>query len=161
AADHAEILAAHYTTALQLAQAHGDPGAAELAAEAVRYLMLAGDRALGIDVAAAERHYAHALQLTTARDPHSAELLAPPGSAPRQRARYPQAARAYEQAIELFRDREDPRPLASALHGYGLVLQALGDPREPDLSTEALALLEPLGPSPDLVQALAHDAGTR
>ena len=161
AADHAEILAAHYTTALQLARAVGDPYAGELAAHAVRYLMLAGDRALGIDVEAAERHYATALQLCDDNDLARADLLARHGGALRQRARYPQAARAYEQAIELFRGREDPRPLAAALHGYSLVLQALGDPRQPALSAEALALLEPLGPSPDLVQALAHEAGMR
>jgi class 3 adenylate cyclase/tetratricopeptide (TPR) repeat protein len=161
AGDHAEILAAHHTTALQLTRAAGDPGAGRLATQAVRYLMLAGDRALGIDVEAAERHYAHALQLCSDTDPARADLLARHGDALRQRARHPEAAHAYEQAIELLRGQEDPRPLAAALHGYGLVLQALGDPREPALSAEALALLEPLGPSPDLVQALAHEAGTR
>jgi class 3 adenylate cyclase len=158
--DHAEILAAHYTTALQLTGAAGGPGAAELAAQAVRYLMLAGDRALGIDVEAAERHYAAALQLCTDGDPHRAELLARHGNALCQRARFLEAARAYEQAIELFRGREDPRPLAAALYGYQLVLHQLDDPRASALSAEVLALLEPLGPSPDLVQALALDAGT-
>ena len=44
AADHAEILAAHYTTALELAQAAKDPLAGELAISTARYLMLAGDR---------------------------------------------------------------------------------------------------------------------
>src|ERR1700745_3316363 len=58
AADHAEILPAPYTPALELAQAAKDPQAGGLAASAARYLMLAGDRAMGIDVEAAERHYA-------------------------------------------------------------------------------------------------------
>jgi len=161
AGDHAEILADHYTTALDLARAARDPLAGELAAQAVRYLMLAGDRALGIDVAAAERHYARALQLTSDTDPSHAELLARHAEALRQRARYPEAARAFEQAVELFRAREDVIALARAMTGYGLVLQSQGDPRHRTLSTDALAMLEPLGPSPNLVQALAYEASTR
>ena len=161
AADHAEILAAHYTTALDLARAGKDPRAGELAEHAARYLMLAGDRALGIDVAAAERHYHHALQLTTDTDPSRAELLARHGETLGQRARFPEAAAAFEQAIELFRARADVVSMAGAMTGYALILHVLGDPRERALFTEALALVEPLGPSPGLVQALAEEAGAR
>jgi tetratricopeptide (TPR) repeat protein len=161
AADHAEILAAHYTTALDLAQAAKDPRAGELARDAVRYLMLAGDRALGIDVPAAERHYATALQLSGDTDPPRAELLARHADTLHQRGRSPEAARAYEQAIELFRARGDALSMAQAMAGYGRVLPDLGDPRARTVSTEALALIEPLGPSPGLVQALAEEAVTR
>jgi tetratricopeptide (TPR) repeat protein len=161
AADHAEILAAHYTTALDLARTAKNPLAGELAASAVRYLMLAGDRALGIDVQAAERHYAHALQLADGDHPQRPELMARHAEALRQRARFPEAARAYEQAIELFRSRGDAISLAQAMNGYDLVLQSLGDPRNRTISTDALALVEPLGPSPDLIRALAQEASTR
>ena len=78
AADHAEIVAAHYTTALELAQAANDPQAGELATSAAHYLMLAGDKATGIDVEAAERHYAKALAMTGPDGPGRAELLRPP-----------------------------------------------------------------------------------
>jgi hypothetical protein len=61
----------------------------------------------------------------------------------------------------LFRGREDARPLAAALNGYRKVLHRLGDSRAQALSAEALALLEPLGPTPDLVQALVEEAWTR
>jgi class 3 adenylate cyclase/tetratricopeptide (TPR) repeat protein len=159
--DHAEILADHYTTALDLARAARDPLAGELAASAVRYLMLAGNRAVGIDVAAAERHYARALQRTSDTDPSYAELLARHADALRQRGRYPEAAHAYEQATKLFRGRGDVIPMARAMTGYGLVLGWLGDPRYRTVSTEALALVEPLGPSPELVRALADEAGRR
>ena len=40
----------------------------------------------------------------------------------------------------------------------GLVLGRLGDPRQWTLPVEALALLEPLGPSPELVGALIEVA---
>jgi class 3 adenylate cyclase/tetratricopeptide (TPR) repeat protein len=161
AADHAEILAAHYTTALDLARAAKDPRVGELAAQAVRYLTLAADRVLGIDVAAAERHYAHALQLTADSEPSRADLLARHAETLRQRGRYPEAARGYEQAIELFRTRGDVTALAQAMPGYGAVLRGMGDPRYRTLSTDALALVEPLGPSADLVRALTAEAGTR
>jgi len=161
AADHAEILAAHYTTALDLAQAANDPPAGELAENAARYLMLAGDRAMGIDVAAAERHYHHALQLISSTGPSRAELLTRRAEALRQRARFPEAAATFEQAIELFRARGDVISLAGAITGFGLVLFELGDPRARTLSNNAVALVEPLGPSPALVQALAEEAGTR
>jgi class 3 adenylate cyclase/tetratricopeptide (TPR) repeat protein len=161
AADHAEILAIHYTTALDLAQAANDPPASELAENAARYLTLAGDRAMGIDVAAAERHYARALQLTSDTSPSHAHLLASHAEALRQRARFPQAAATFEQAIELFRAQGDVISLAGAMTGFGLALFELGDPRARTLSTNALALVEPLGPSPALVRALAEEAGTK
>jgi predicted ATPase len=96
--DHAEILAAHYATALELAQAAKDPETGELQAKALLYLTLAGDRAIGIDVEAAERHYARALDMATDGHPERPEILARHGEALRQRRRFPDAARAYQEA---------------------------------------------------------------
>jgi class 3 adenylate cyclase/tetratricopeptide (TPR) repeat protein len=161
AADHAEILAAHYTTALDLTRPANDPQADELAASAARYLTLAGDRAMGIDVPAAERHYAHALQLTSDTDPMHADLLARHAKALRLRGRFTDAGHAYEQAIEAFRARDDVISTAQAMMGYGGALRELSDPRDRSLFSDALALVEPLGPSPGLVRALAEEAGAR
>ena len=158
AADHAEILAAHYTTALELAQAAKDPQAGELAASAARYLMLAGDRAMGIDVEAAERHYAKALALTGPNDPDRAELLAHYGEALRLRARFREAAAAFEQAIAAFRASGDVRRAAKATSRYSMLLHRLGDRRYPEAAGTALEMLEPLGPSPELAEALADHA---
>ena len=44
--DHAEILAAHYATALDLARAARGIETEQLEAKSVRYLTLAGDRAM-------------------------------------------------------------------------------------------------------------------
>lgn len=161
AADHAEIIAAHYTTALDLARAAKDPHTDEFADSAARYLTLAGDRAMGIDVAAAERHYAHALELTSGTEPSHADLLARHAGALSQRGRFPEAGRAYEQAIELFRARGNVVSLARAMTRYGRVLQGLGDPRSRTLPSAALALVEPLGASPALIDALAAEAAAR
>ena len=158
AADHAEILAAHYTTALEFVQAAKDPQAGELAARAARYLMLAGDRAMGIDVEAAERHYAKALAMTGPDHPDRAELLVHYGEALRLRARFREAAAAFEQAIAAFHANGDVRRAAMATSRYSMLLHRLGDRRYPDAADTALAMLEPLGPSPELAEALAGRA---
>ena len=49
-ADHADLLAHHTTEALALASAAGQATDAELELRAARYLVLAGDRALELDV---------------------------------------------------------------------------------------------------------------
>jgi tetratricopeptide (TPR) repeat protein/uncharacterized cupin superfamily protein len=157
-ADHAEILAAHYTTALELAQAAKDPQAGELATSAAHYLMLAGDRATGIDVEAAERHYAKALAMTGPDHPDRAELLVHYGEALRLRARFREAAAAFEQAIAAFHADGDVRRAAMATSRYSMLLHRLGDRRYPDAADTALGMLEPLGPSPELAEALADRA---
>src|SRR5262252_860869 len=158
AADHAEIIAAHYTTALELAQAAKDPLAGELATSAARHLMLAGDRAMGIDVEAAERHYAKALAMTGPDRPDRAGLLVRYGEALRLRARFREAAAAFEQAIAAFQADGDVRRAAVATSRYSMLLHRLGDRRYPDAADRALGMLEPLGPSPELAQALADRA---
>ena len=157
-ADHAEILAAHYTTALELARAAKDPQAGELAASAARYLMLAGDRAMGIDVEAGERHYARALAMTGPAHPDRAELLVRYGEALRLRARFREAAAAFEQAIAAFQANGDVRRAAMATSRYSMLLHRLGDRGYPDAADRALAVLAPLGPSPELAEALAGRA---
>ncbi|MBO0771774.1 MAG: AAA family ATPase [Actinobacteria bacterium] len=158
AADHAEILAAHCTTALELAQAVRDPQTGELAASAARYLMLAGDRAMGIHVAAGERHYARALAMTGSDHPDRAELLARYGEALRLRARFCEAAAAFEQAIAAFQADGNVRRAAMTTSRYSMLLHRLGDHGYPDAADRALGILEPLGPSPELAEALAGRA---
>jgi tetratricopeptide (TPR) repeat protein len=158
AADHAEIVAAHYTTALELAQAAKDPQAGELATSAAHYLMLAGDKATGIDVEAAERHYAKALAMTGPDGPGRAELLARHGEVLRLQARFREAVAAFEQAIAAFHANGDVRRAAMATSRYSMLLHRLGDRRYPDAAGTALRTLEPLGPSPELAEALADRA---
>ena len=66
--DLADVLAYHYTAALDLAKAAGNADqAAELEAPALRFLTLAGERALGLDTAAALASFERALALTPRR----------------------------------------------------------------------------------------------
>jgi class 3 adenylate cyclase/tetratricopeptide (TPR) repeat protein len=69
-ADHAEVLAHHYTSALALARATGaTEDAISLQELAARFLVLAGDRAMGLDVARADAYYQRALQHYPPGDP--------------------------------------------------------------------------------------------
>ncbi len=157
--DHADILAAHYTTALDLARAAHGQDTSELEDKALRYLVLAGDRAMGIDVEAAERHYARALLLTEKGHPDRPRVLARTGEALRLRGRFPEAALAYEEAIEGLRAQGDVRAMGIAMGHHRMVRLRLGDPRSKEVGAQAVAALEPLGPSAELAQALTELAG--
>ena len=81
--DLADVLAYHYATALELARAAGQiEQAAELEAPALRFLSLAGERALGLDTAAALANLERALAL----DPAGASRT-PRGARPLRRGR--------------------------------------------------------------------------
>ena len=127
--------------------------AAELEAPALRFLTLAGDRALGLDTAAALANFEHALALTPPGHPDRAAALVRFGEAARTAARYTDAADALEEAITLLPGGGDlPQPHRHGSPSSGAA--ALGDPRHLTLTPRAVALLEPLPPSPELVDAL-------
>ena len=73
-ADSAELLAHHTERALELAQAAGEP-AHELQARTRRYLMLAAERALRLDVAKARTYFDRALALTSPGDEDRLRVL--------------------------------------------------------------------------------------
>ena len=64
AEDLADVLAYHYQSALELNQAAGlGEQTEQLQAQVVRYLAMAGERALALDIEQAERQLARALEL--------------------------------------------------------------------------------------------------
>ena len=155
--DLADVLAYHYATALELARAAGHTEqATELEAPALKFLSLAGERALGLDTAAALANLERALALTPEGHPERPEALARFGQAAMQAGRYAEAAKALEEAIAAFRSVGEIPAAARAMGTLGNVFQPLGDPRAWTLPAEALELLEPLGPSPALVGALTE-----
>lgn len=155
--DLADILAHHYASALELARAAGRiEQAADLEAAALRFLSLAGERAFGLDNDAALSNLERALALTPEGHPSRPEALTRFGNAARSGGRYADAAEALEEAIALFRARGEIPAAAHAMGTLGTVFQRLGDPRRWAMDAEALELLEPLGPSPALVAALAN-----
>ena len=154
--DLADVLAYHYATALELARAAGEiERATELEAPALKFLSLAGERALGLDTAAALSNLERALALTPPGHPQRAQALWRFGKAAFQAARYAEAAESLEEAVASFRAAGDLPASASAMTQLSRLFMRLGDPRRRTLAAEALAVLEPLGSSLELVDALA------
>jgi tetratricopeptide (TPR) repeat protein len=154
--DLADVLAYHYVQALELARAAGQTEeAAELEASAIRYLALAGERALALDVERAEQSLAKALELSPARDPGRASMLERWAHAAQQQGRLREAKAALEEAIALYREQGDGVAAGRSLTALTLVLATLGDPQRQRPLTEAIALLEAQPPGPELVAAYA------
>jgi class 3 adenylate cyclase/tetratricopeptide (TPR) repeat protein len=153
--DLADVLAFHYATALELARVIGRSDQAEdLRAPALRFLTLAGERALGLDSSAAVVNLERALALTPAGHPERPQALARFGVACLDAGRYTDAAEALEEAVRSLRARGDLPSAARAMRALGDTLVILRDPRGSRLFSEALALVEPLPPGPELVEAL-------
>lgn len=157
--DLADVLAYHYGTALELARAAGQTEQAiELEAPALRFLTLAGERALGLDTDAALANLERALALAPAGHTERPAALLRFAEATQHAGRYTAAAEALEEAAASFRARGDLPATARAMGRLGYSLAGLGDPRSWTLPVEALALLEPLGSSPELAEAIARVA---
>jgi class 3 adenylate cyclase len=151
-ADHAELLAYHLTEALSLTRAAGDEVDPELEPRAARYLVLAGDRSFELDLSAAETFYRRALELLPAGSQEHGLALMKAGEAAQFGARFEKARADFEQAA---RELET----AGALESAGVALGLLGNThyqlgqaeRMQEVLAHALEILEPLPPSPVLV----------
>ena len=155
--DLADVLAYHYTSALELAQAAGQAEqAAELEAPALRFLGLAGERALGLDTTAALTSFQRALTLTPQGHPDRAGALARFGEAAHYAGRYGEARDALEGAIGAFQDVGDVRGAAGAMRSLIQVLYTLGDSRAWELPAQSVALLESVPAGAELVGALTE-----
>jgi len=154
--DHAEILVHHYDQASELLRAAGQDGSRpELEAQLGRFLVLAGDRAMSLDVTAAEAAYRRAADL--AAGPSRASALVKLGNAIQEQGSLIEAEAAYEEALPAL----DGRDAAVAELGLARALWRHGDTaRARELALGAIPVLEP-GSGPDLVfaytQAAAHD----
>jgi tetratricopeptide (TPR) repeat protein len=127
----------------------------------VRYLALAGERALALDVDQAERHLARALELAPADDFGRASLLERWAQAAQQQGRLQEARQAFEQAVDLHSEQDELVAAGRVLTRLGLVVHRLGDPRSEELFAEAVELLEAQPAGPELVSAHAYMAGRR
>jgi class 3 adenylate cyclase/tetratricopeptide (TPR) repeat protein len=148
AEDMAELLAHHYATALELARASR---AQELAATvldpAVRFLSLAGDRAMGLEVAAAERHYGRALEIVPEQAERRPPLLARWSEALQRRGRFREAADASLAAIDGLRAQHATAAAAAVMMRRSLALDHLGEPSAHEVAAQAVALADGEPPS--------------
>jgi predicted ATPase/class 3 adenylate cyclase len=160
--DLSDVLAYHYVQALDLARAAGEErDVPVLEAAARRFLTLAGERALPIDVASAAASFTRALELTPADDPERAARLERWAEAARQQGRLTEARAALEEALTLHRDAGATVAAARTLTALASLLSRAGDPRSRELHAEALTLLEAEPPGLELVNAYTALASSK
>jgi tetratricopeptide (TPR) repeat protein len=157
-ADQAEILAHHYGRALELGRAAGEAeDAAEREERLVRFSVLAGDRAMRLDIAAAEAAYRRALAVV-ADSRARASILTKIGDALQEQARLSEAEEAYEEAVAAHEAAADERGAALAKLGLARAQWRRGrTARARELTYEAVAVLEQQ-PGPELVVAYERAA---
>jgi class 3 adenylate cyclase/tetratricopeptide (TPR) repeat protein len=158
--DHAELLAHHYGQALDLARAAGAGDQAQgLEANAKRFLALAGDRALRLDVDKAHSYYRRALELLGPGEPERARVLARTAESAALSGRYSEAEAGYAEAISGLRAQREHLGAGAALVKLGAIVRDRGEPaRAKSLLDEAVKLLEQEPPGAELVLAYTHTA---
>ena len=158
--DHAEILIHHYGQALQLLQSLGSPEGREALEESYRrFLMLAGDRALQLDVGRAEGYFARALELVPPVHSDRATVLTKAAEAATLAGRYFQAEGRYEEAIAELRVHVRTVELGGALVNLSIVHALRGETaRARTLLDDAVGLLGHEPPGPELARAYAQMA---
>jgi class 3 adenylate cyclase/tetratricopeptide (TPR) repeat protein len=155
--DLSDMLAYHYVQASDLARATGEEqDIPELEAAARRYLGLAGERALPIDVDSAEASFARALELTPSDHPERAELLEHWAEAALQQGHIAEARAALEEALALHRLAGAKVAEGRTLTALSSVLRRTGDPRSRELIAGAVTVLEAETQGPELVKAYAQ-----
>ena len=157
-ADNAEVLAYHYEQAIELARAAGED-TPELEKLAVRFLLMASERAMRLDVEKAFDLDGRALELTRPGEPERLQVLL--GSARTASsgwtARDPRAA--CELALEEARAQGDRLAEGELLTILAQEAWRLGDTaRQIVLVREAVEILQELPPGRELSRALRRSA---
>jgi class 3 adenylate cyclase/tetratricopeptide (TPR) repeat protein len=150
-----EFAAHHFAMAFDLASAAGD---AELEAStrdpAIRWLLRAGDRSMGLDVAQARASYVRALGLAPGDHPMRGRILMALGRARSRGGDHAGAVSAYEEAVDLLRAHDDREPLGGALRRLAAVHRERGETSVArTIMAEALAVLQAEPPGEELCWA--------
>ncbi len=159
-ADHSELLAHHFGQAVELARAAGvSDQARKLEERARQFLVMAGDRAMRLDVAKAESYFRSALALLPPQHPDRPAVRAKMAGAAWQAGRFPEAQRAYEEAIAGFEAAGDMLGAGEAKVRLADMLHVHGETAVAErVLAEAVALLERLPPSRGLASAYVMTA---
>ena len=158
-ADLAEVIAYHYAEALALTGAAGGSEAelAELAGPARRALVLAGDRASPSTWPGPGGSTPRPSSCSRPATRNGTSCCRGSAGSPSRRGRLADARQAYEQALAGFRAAGDRVGQGNALNRLSTVLWNQGETaRTRAVLTEAVGLLEPAGPGPELGEAYAH-----
>ncbi|MFC9693862.1 ATP-binding protein [Kribbella sp. NPDC056951] len=159
-ADTSSSVAHHLTTALDLAVARHDQGQiATITPRARSYQRRAAELAMNFDTAQALTLLDRALALTPADDPERPEVLTRWGWAAFLAGRLEDARAAYDAAVAGFEATGDIAGTARALRASTYVMSNMAE----SMATidRVVAMLTELGPSEDLVGALAGQASIK
>jgi tetratricopeptide (TPR) repeat protein len=160
AEERAEMLARHFGSAVELAEAAGERDVAEQArGPAVRWLMTAGDRAARLDAVSAFALFDRAVRITPPGTPEHAEALSQSARMGRRSGQIDgrEVLGRLEAALAIRRQLGDPVAIGGALVRLGSQAGAVGESaRSRELLAEAVQILEaqPLGP--ELARAYAY-----
>ncbi|HEY8953593.1 MAG TPA: hypothetical protein VIP78_13675, partial [Candidatus Dormibacteraeota bacterium] len=161
-AEVAEVLAYHYNAALDLVRAGGGPDRiSTLERKARHFLLLAGERALGLDVARAESSFARALALTPPGHDDRALVLERWAASALRTGRLLDAETALNEALAISRDGADHLSAGRALIALAVVRARKGIETDADPLSDAIQLLELEPPGPELVSAYTELAASR
>ena len=160
--ERAELLARHFSTAVELAEAANDDEIVAFACgPAVKWLMAAGDRTRRLDASGSFALYDRAAQLATETNALRAEVLAHSARMGRRSGRIDpgEVMARYEESLAILRELGDPLRVGEALTRLGSQAGAIGDAaRSSDLLAEAIEVLEAEPPGIELARAYAYRA---
>ena len=162
--DLAEVVAHHYGQALAYARAAREPQDRidALVEPTQRFLVLAGDRTINLDLDRARAYYRQAVELGQPKDPERPHLLVRTGRVAFQSGDYPEAVAVYEEAIADLRRQGDTQVLGATLGRLATVYWNQGDTRRANaVLTEAIELLEREPPGAELASAYVRMAADR
>ncbi len=158
-AERAELLAHHYGRALDLARSMGEDDR-DLLERTVRSLVMAGERALRLDLSSAESSFRSALELLPADDPRRWRIVVRVADAASSAGRFRESEARFTEAIEALRHAGDPLALGEALALRARAMSKVGDVGGAEaLLEEGIAILEREQPGPELVGAYSRMAG--
>ncbi len=159
--DHVEIVAYHYRQALELTRAAGNIGEAKgLELPSRRFLVMAGDRAIGLDVRRASEHYRAALELLPRGHPERGKVLAKAAEMAARAGRFAEAEEAYSDAISDLRSLSDWRGAGDTMVKLSNLLWRRGETSSSrEVLAEAIGVLEREPPSLELANAYTEMAG--
>jgi class 3 adenylate cyclase/tetratricopeptide (TPR) repeat protein len=155
--DMSELLAHHYGEALALADAAGET-TEELRRLTGQALMMAGERAKRLDMARAEVFFRRARAVLPEHHRDCPRALAQAAEAAANAGRLDEAERDFSAAIEEYRALADNRGLGETLARLAQTPTRSGDDAR-SLLREAVEVLEPVGPGPELARAYSRMAG--
>ncbi|MBA2311868.1 MAG: AAA family ATPase [Actinobacteria bacterium] len=159
-ADHAEVLVHHYSEALDLTTASGRHHDVErLEAFSCRFLVMAGDRALDLDIPRAHSYFQRALRYMPPGHDDRGKVLIQAGQAARMLNRYEEALPALGEALDEFQRHGNMIGVGEAKLKLAAVAWTRGATKQfATQLSEALEVLEQQPPGPELAGAYANAA---